>query len=115
MASLLGAAFGMAISAALFTALSGLAPSLVPLSELFLGRTDNIVIRFAATVALLRNVLMVIISIVAIVITVPKDDPRSDPSPVRAARSSRNASLSAMAKPTLYCAVGTDIDLALGR
>jgi DHA2 family multidrug resistance protein-like MFS transporter len=84
MASSLGAAFGVAISAALFTALSGLAPSLVPLSELFLGRTDNIAIRFAATVALLFNVLMVIIAIVAIVANVPKDDPRSDPSPVRA-------------------------------
>jgi DHA2 family multidrug resistance protein-like MFS transporter len=85
-ASLLGAAFGVAISAALFTALSGLAPRLVPLSELFLGRTDNIDLRFAATVALLFNVLMVIIAIVAIVISVPKDDPRSDPSPVRATR-----------------------------
>ena len=84
MASSLGAAFGVAISAALFTALSGLAPSLVPLSELFLGRTDNIDLRFAATVALLFNVLMVIIAIVAIVINVPKDDLRSDPSPVRA-------------------------------
>ena len=40
--------------------------SLVPLSDLFLGRTDNLNIRFAAAVALLFNVLMVIIAIIAI-------------------------------------------------
>lgn len=48
MASSLGAALGVAISAALFTGLSGLDTQLVPLSDLFLGRTDNIEIRFAA-------------------------------------------------------------------
>jgi DHA2 family multidrug resistance protein-like MFS transporter len=76
MASSLGAAFGVAISAALFTSLSGLNTNFVPLSDLFLGRTDNIGIRFAAAVALLFNVMMVIIAIVAIAMTVPKDDPR---------------------------------------
>ncbi len=76
MASSLGAAFGVAISAALFTSLSGLSRDFGPLSDLFLGRTDNISIRFAAAVALLFNVLMVIIAIVAIALTVPKDDPR---------------------------------------
>jgi len=76
MASSLGAAFGVAISAALFTSLSGLNTNFVPLSDLFLGRTDNIGIRFAAAVALLFNVMMVIIAIVAIAMTVPRDDPR---------------------------------------
>ena len=76
MASSLGAAFGVAISAALFTSLSGLNTNFVPLSDLFLGRTDNIAIRFAAAVALLFNVTMVIIAIVAIAMTVPRDDPR---------------------------------------
>jgi len=75
MASSLGAAFGVAISAALFTSLSGLNSSFVPLSDLFLGRTDNVGIRFAAAVALLFNVVIVIIAIVAIAMTVPKDDP----------------------------------------
>ena len=76
MASSLGAAFGVAISAALFTALSGLNTSFGPLSDLFLGRTDNIAIRFAAAVALLFNVLMVVVAIVAIAWTVPKDEGR---------------------------------------
>jgi DHA2 family multidrug resistance protein-like MFS transporter len=75
MASSLGAAFGVAISAALFTSLSGLNNSFAPLSELFLGRTDNIGIRFAAAIALSFNVMMVVIAIIAIAMTVPKDDP----------------------------------------
>lgn len=77
MASSLGAAFGVAISAALFTSLSGLNISFTPLSDLFLGRTDNTGIRFAAAVALLFNVMMVIIAIIAIALTIPKDDQRS--------------------------------------
>jgi DHA2 family multidrug resistance protein-like MFS transporter len=85
MASSLGAAFGVAISAALFTSLSGLNTIFAPLSDLFLGRTDNVGIRFAAAVALLFNVMMVIIAIIAIAMTVPKDDPRAHASPVRVA------------------------------
>jgi DHA2 family multidrug resistance protein-like MFS transporter len=77
MASSLGAAFGVAISAALFTSLRGLNGDFGPLSDLFLGRTDNVSIRFAAAVALLFNVIMVIIAIIAIAITVPRDDPRT--------------------------------------
>ncbi len=80
MASSLGAAFGVAISAALFTSLSGLNTSFMPLSELFLGRTDNVGIRFAAAVALLFNVIMVIVALIAIAATVPKDDPTARPS-----------------------------------
>jgi MFS transporter, DHA2 family, multidrug resistance protein len=49
-----------------------------PLSDLFLGRTGNIGIRFAAAVALLFNVMMVVVAIIAIAMTVPKDDPRVD-------------------------------------
>jgi DHA2 family multidrug resistance protein-like MFS transporter len=74
MASSLGAAFGVAISAALFTSLSGLNTSLGSLSDLFMGTTDNIGIRFAAAVALLFNVMMVIVAIIAIARTVPRDD-----------------------------------------
>lgn len=76
MASSLGSAFGVAISAALFTALSELDTSFTTMSDLFLGRTDNVAIRFAAAVALPFNVLMVIIAIIAIIVTVPKDDRR---------------------------------------
>lgn len=77
MASSLGAAFGVAISAALFTSLSGLNSTFAPLSDLFLGRTDNVGIRFAAAIALLFNVMMVIVAIIAIAMTVPRDDPRA--------------------------------------
>lgn len=77
MASSLGSAFGVAISAALFTALRSDA-SLVPLvSEAFLGKTSNIDVRFAAGMALLFNLFMVLIAFVAIARTVPKDDPRT--------------------------------------
>jgi MFS transporter, DHA2 family, multidrug resistance protein len=81
-----GLAFGVAISGALFTALSSLDTDFMPLSDLFLGRTENVVVRFAASVALLFNVLMVIMAIIAIAMTITKDDPRADTSPVRAAR-----------------------------
>ena len=78
MASSLGSAFGVAISAALFTALRSGDTSLVPfLSGVFLGRTSNIDIRFAAGVALLFNLFMVVTAFVAIFRTVPKDDPRT--------------------------------------
>jgi DHA2 family multidrug resistance protein-like MFS transporter len=74
-ASSLGAALGVAISAALFTSLSGLESQFGPLSDLFLGRTDNVELRFAAAMALLFNVLMVVVAIIAIALTVPRDDP----------------------------------------
>ena len=78
MASSLGSAFGVAISAALFTALRGGDASLIPLlSRVFLGKTSNIDIRFAAGVALLFNLFMVVVAFAAIAMTVPKDDPRA--------------------------------------
>jgi DHA2 family multidrug resistance protein-like MFS transporter len=73
MASSLGAAFGVALSAALFTGLARLGDGF-GLSELFLGRTDNIDVRFAAGIALLFNVLMAIVAILAIAVTVPRND-----------------------------------------
>ena len=77
MASSLGSAFGVAISAALFTAIRSGDARLVPLlSDVFLGRTSNIDIRFAAGMALLFNLFMVVIAFVAIAVAVPKDDPR---------------------------------------
>ena len=59
----------------LVVALSGLEGQSGSLFNLFLGRTDNVAIRFAAAIALLLNVLMVVVAIVAIAVTVPKDDP----------------------------------------
>jgi MFS transporter, DHA2 family, multidrug resistance protein len=88
MASSLGSAFGVAISAALFTGLRSGDASLVPLlSEVFQGKTSNIDIRFAAGIALLFNLFMVIVAFAAIVVTVPRDDPRvRRPSPAIPAR-----------------------------
>lgn len=74
MASSLGAAFGVAISAALFTALSGDSSSVHWLEGVitFVGRQDNLAVREAAIVALGFNVLMVVTAIVSIMLTVPK-------------------------------------------
>jgi DHA2 family multidrug resistance protein-like MFS transporter len=74
MASSLGAAFGVAISAGIFT---GLSASNAPTSVLdnvitFAGRQDNIAIRQAAMIALLFNLFMVAMAIFAIMKTVPK-------------------------------------------
>lgn len=71
MASSLGAAFGVAISAAIFYGLSE-SGGITPLADIFLGRTDNINVRYAAGVGLLFNVFMVVVAIIAIMITVPK-------------------------------------------
>jgi DHA2 family multidrug resistance protein-like MFS transporter len=71
MASSLGAAFGVALSAAIFTGL-GRSQGLVPMAGLFMGRTDNLEVRFAAGMALIFNAFMVLVAIIAIVATVPK-------------------------------------------
>jgi DHA2 family multidrug resistance protein-like MFS transporter len=75
MASSLGAAFGVAISAGIFTGLSSTdAPtSMLDSVITFAGRQDNIAIRQAAMIALLFNLLMVAMAIVAIMKTVPKN------------------------------------------
>ncbi len=71
MSSFLGVSFGVAISAALLTGLSA-STDFTYLNGLFWGRTDNIPVRLAALVALYFNLLMTILSTLAIVITVPK-------------------------------------------
>ncbi len=69
MASSLGAAFGVAFSAALFTGLS--AGHVMYGEGFFVGRTDNIQVRYAAAIALLFNALMVVVAMIAILKTVP--------------------------------------------
>lgn len=71
MASSLGAALGVAISAAIFYGLSKMKAT-PPMADVFMGRTDNIEVRYAAGLALLFNVFMVVVAIIAILITVPK-------------------------------------------
>jgi DHA2 family multidrug resistance protein-like MFS transporter len=74
MASSLGASFGVAISAAIFTALSATDQSIQWLSGVitFVGRQDNVPVRQAALIALGFNLLMVLAAIVSIMLTVPK-------------------------------------------
>ncbi|MDR7856866.1 MFS transporter [Tissierella sp.] len=69
MASSLGAAFGVAISAAIFTGFSNGRVKFI--EGFFWGRVDNISIRYAAAIALLFNLVMVIIAIISILITIP--------------------------------------------
>jgi DHA2 family multidrug resistance protein-like MFS transporter len=76
MASSLGASFGVAISAAIFTALAGEGGSGQWLEGLitFSGRQDNVQVRQAALFALAFNLLMVAAAIVSIVLTVARVD-----------------------------------------
>jgi len=75
MASSLGAAFGVAISAAIFTALSANPAAINWLEGVitFQGRQDNLAIREAAVIALAFNVFMVLVAAVSIMLTVPED------------------------------------------
>jgi len=74
MASSLGASFGVAISAAIFTALSANDGSVTWLDGViaFVGRQDNLAVREAAFFAFAANLLMIIAAIVSIVLLVPK-------------------------------------------
>lgn len=73
MASSLGAAFGVAISAAIFTALSSGTDSARWAEAVitFYGRQDNLAVRAAAMIALMFNVLMVAVAILSIMLTIP--------------------------------------------
>jgi MFS family permease len=75
MASSLGASFGVAISAAIFTALSAdrSAASWVAGALTFAGRQDNLAVREAAFVAFAANLLMVVAAVVSIMLTIPRE------------------------------------------
>jgi DHA2 family multidrug resistance protein-like MFS transporter len=74
MASSLGAALGVAISTGIFVGLSAFdAPgSILDNVIKFEGRQDNVAIRQAAMIALIFNLLMVVVAIIAIMKTIPK-------------------------------------------
>ena len=78
MASSLGAAFGVAISAAIFIALSTGTDSARWMEGVitFYGRQDNLAIRSAAMIALMFNVFMVAVAILSIMLTVPGGNAR---------------------------------------
>jgi DHA2 family multidrug resistance protein-like MFS transporter len=75
MASSLGASFGVAISAAVFTALSGSRGSIKWLEGVisYMGRQDNLAVRQAALFALAINLLMVVAAIVSIMMTIREE------------------------------------------
>ena len=77
MASSLGAAFGVAISAAVFTALSGDDGGVRWLEGVitFTGRQDNLALREAAFVALACNLAMVLLAIASVLVAVPPGKP----------------------------------------
>lgn len=80
MASSLGASFGVAISAAIFTALSADQGGVnwLPGVITFAGRQDNVVVREAAFFALGANLLMIIAAIISIILLVPKGRVRDE-------------------------------------
>jgi DHA2 family multidrug resistance protein-like MFS transporter len=80
MASSLGASFGVAISAAIFSALSASGESTRWLDGVitFAGRQDNVALRQAALIALAFNLLMAVAAIVSIMLTIPKGRSRGD-------------------------------------
>nr|WP_245858387.1 MFS transporter [Glutamicibacter mysorens] len=73
MASSLGNAIGVAISAALYVAGQAMDPALIQSWDLFIGRQDNVALRFGGAIGLLFNVLMVVIAIASIIVTVPSE------------------------------------------
>ncbi|CQB87284.1 Quinolone resistance protein norB [Chlamydia trachomatis] len=77
MASSLGSAFGIAVSSAIYYGLlSGneqwLAPENSFFNQMFIGEQSNLVFRQSAMIAMTYNVIMVLLAIVVIFITVPK-------------------------------------------
>lgn len=77
MASSLGASFGVAISATVFTALSESNRSVQWIEGVisYIGRQDNLAVREAAFFALAINLLMVVAAIVSIMATIPSRQP----------------------------------------
>jgi MFS transporter, DHA2 family, multidrug resistance protein len=80
MASSLGASFGVAISAAIFTALSANQEGVNWLAGVltFVGRQDNVAVRQAALFAFGANLLMIVAAIIAIMLLVPKATKRDE-------------------------------------
>lgn len=71
MASSLGAAFGVAVSAAIFTALQDGGMEIVGEAISFVGRQENVAIREAGMVGLAVNLIMGLIALASIIIFIP--------------------------------------------
>jgi DHA2 family multidrug resistance protein-like MFS transporter len=73
MASSLGNAIGVAISAALYVAAQAMDPATIQSWGLFIGNQTNVALRFGGAVGILFNLLMVVVAIIAIMLTVPNE------------------------------------------
>ena len=72
MASSLGAAFGLGLTNTIYLALSRDEEKLNFIQQIFIGDQTNVHFRQSAMIALLFNVAMILLAIVAIMITIPK-------------------------------------------
>jgi DHA2 family multidrug resistance protein-like MFS transporter len=79
MASSLGNAIGVAISAALYVAAQSMNPDTIRSWGLFIGNQENVGLRFGGAVGILFNLLMVVVAIIAIMVTVPNERPAKRP------------------------------------
>jgi len=79
MASSLGNAIGVAISAALYVAAQSMNPDTLRSWGLFIGNQDNVALRFGGAVGILFNLFMVVVAIIAIMVTVPDERPAKRP------------------------------------
>ncbi|WP_245723637.1 hypothetical protein [Paramicrobacterium humi] len=73
MASSLGNAIGVTISAALYVAAQAVNPDLIRSWGLFIGNQENVALRFGGAVGVLFNLFMVVVAIIAIMVTVPHE------------------------------------------
>jgi DHA2 family multidrug resistance protein-like MFS transporter len=73
MASSLGSALGIAISAAIYTAGARIPAHLVP--HIFWGRQSNIALRFGGGLALLFNVFMCVLALISVMVGLPATQP----------------------------------------
>jgi MFS transporter, DHA2 family, multidrug resistance protein len=73
MASSLGNAMGVAISASLYAAGQRVDPEVIRTWGLFIGNQDNVAIRFGGAIGLLFNLVLVVAAIVSIIVTIPRE------------------------------------------
>lgn len=76
MASSLGNAIGVTVSAALYVAAQSVDPKLIQSWGVFIGRQENVALRFGGAVGVLFNVVMVALAIAGILMTVPSQPRR---------------------------------------
>jgi MFS transporter, DHA2 family, multidrug resistance protein len=79
MASSLGNAIGVAISAALYVAAQAVDPETIRSWGLFIGNQDNVALRFGGAIGVLFNLFIVVVAIVSIMVTVPGEKAKKEP------------------------------------